>query len=533
MKTCFKSFLSFFLFLSTVVSAQTPTVGLLYHNINATDGYTLFTPESNTSAYLINNCGEKINEWTFYEQPGATCYLLENGTLLRAGRDSLQIRDWNNNIIWTYAMNANGFLQHHDIEPLPNGNVLCLLTDFYTDSAIIEEGRDPNNVNVTFRLDKIVELQPVGIDSANIIWEWKFIDHFIQDFDSTKANFGVVENAPELVDLNFDNTFTSDFTHCNAMDYNSSLDQILLSPRNLNEIYIIDHSTTTAEAAGHTGGNSNMGGDLLWRWGNPQVYRQGGALDQKLFYQHDAKWVQPGYLDIGKISVFNNYGDTSNSFSSIHLIKPALVNGIYTKASNKFNPVNFDWSWNGSIFGSPVFETKKSGVQSLDNGNMLICETGISRFSEITKNGTLVWSYLNPSGSGIANQYDIITGSNSIFRAEKYPLNYPGFSGQNLTPQGIIEDKNDSSAACISLALDIVEINKNTISVVNPIQNGCIQFNETVVLDELKVLDINGKVVLKNKNFNGTKLNANLSPGLYFLQLTKNAERTIFKLLFN
>jgi hypothetical protein len=531
MKVLTKSFIPALIFITTSVFAQNPTVGLLFHDKAAADGYTLFTPESNDTVYLINNCGEKINEWHFFEQPGATCYLLENGNLLRAGRDSIQIRDWNNTIVWTYAMNANGLFQHHDIEPLPNGNVLCLLYDRFSDTTMIAEGRNPNNLNANFKLDKIVELQPVGANNANIVWEWSFIDHFIQDFDNTKANYGLVEDSPELIDLNFDNTFNSDFTHCNSIDYNSAFDQIILSARNLSEIYIIDHSTTTAEASGHSGGNSNMGGDFLWRWGNPQVYRQGTALDQKLFYQHDAKWVQPGYSDVGKISVFNNYGDTSNSFSSVHLIEPEFLNFVYTKTSNKFKPLNFDWSWDGSILGTLVLQTKKSGVQSLANGNMLICETGMSRISEITKNGKLVWSFVNPSGSSIANQFDIPTGAASIFRAEKYPPNYLGFAGQNLMPQGIIEDQNDSSDVCISKAVGIVESKIKNIRLINPARNGRIQFNQNIEADELVILSINGKEVHKQKNFRGMNLEVCLSPGLYFLQITKNNERSLAKLL--
>jgi len=74
--------------------------------------------------------------------------------------------------------------------------------------------------------------------------------------------------------LNYDNGYVGDWTHVNAVDYNTDLDQIIVTSRHLGELYIIDHSTTTNEAAGHTRGNSNLGGDLLWRWGNPQVYRQ-------------------------------------------------------------------------------------------------------------------------------------------------------------------------------------------------------------------------------------------------------------------
>lgn len=105
---------------------QEENLGLIYHNSAVSDGYVLFTPTKSNHVFLVNECGEKVNEWEFSEQPGATCYLLENGNLLRAGKDSLEIRDWENNLVWSYATTANGIKQHHDIEPMPNGNILCI-----------------------------------------------------------------------------------------------------------------------------------------------------------------------------------------------------------------------------------------------------------------------------------------------------------------------------------------------------------------------------------------------------------------------
>ena len=145
-------------------------------------------------------------------------------------------------------------------------------------------------------------------------------DHTVQDADPNRANYGDPAEHPELVDINGDQEtpqisqeelarlqtlgyvpedaapedLESDFMHTNAIAYNAALDQIAVSVLRFNEIWIIDHSTTTAETAGHTGGRWGRGGDLLYRWGNPRTYGRGGKDDQRLFGQHDIRWVPEG-----------------------------------------------------------------------------------------------------------------------------------------------------------------------------------------------------------------------------------------------
>lgn len=533
------TFLIFFIF-SQISIAQPTTVGLLYNDANASDAYTLFTPQKNYQTYLINNCGEKVRQWSFSELPGATCYLLPNGNLMRAGQDFIEIRDWNDNVVWNFGTTAAGIPQHHDICPLPNGNVLCLVTDVYSLAAITAAGRNPAITAATLRLEKVVEIQPTGLTTGTVVWEWKFKDHLIQDFDATKLNYGTVENHPELLDLNFANNYNQDYIHTNSIDYNAALDQILISARHLNEIYIIDHSTTTAQAASHTGGNSNQGGDLLWRWGNPRVYRQGNSDNRKLYLQHDAKWVEPGYLDEGKITVFNN-GDpaSSQTYTSVIMLQPEIVGGTYTKSDNRFNPVNYDWYWNGSILGATVFEDKMSGIHALPNGNIIISETTKGRVSEITKSGTVLWSYKNPTGAIVGGnttiyaQFTDPSGNNTFFRAEKYPADFAGFTGRDMTSTtGILEDQNSVSVVCAS-ALGNSAVDFQNLTILNPVKQHSILFNKNTAADSITIFDVNGRTVFRQNAFNGNAIDIGLTPAVYFMQMQQGNSIKNFKIIIS
>lgn len=524
----------FFLFIS--VNAQSPTIGLLYHDTNVSDGYVLFSPSTNNSVFLIDPCGYKVNEWTFTETPGATCYLLNNGNLLRAGKDHLEIRDWDNNVVWSYATTANGINQHHDITPLPNGNILCIVADPYSKTIMTANGKNPALTPGNTKLEKIIEIHPIGTNNASIVWEWKFFNHLVQDFDPTKLNYGVVANHPELLDPNYNNGNQMDYIHFNGIDYNANLDQILISARHLSEIFIIDHSTTTAQAASHAGGTSNKGGDFLWRWGNPQVYRHGVEADRKLFMQHNPMWVENGYLDTGKISVFNN-GDPSSAqtVSTAVLLTPEIISGNYTMTNSVFNPLSLDWSWGGDILGVTLSQGRESGVQAQPNGNIIVSEAIIGRVSEMTKSGTLLWSYKNPTGSIVSGnptyyaQYST-PGVNSFFKAEKYPSTFPGFVGHSLTPIAILEDENLISANCNVLASPQFSYLEN-IEIQNPAKNDIIQFNSDSSFDKISLYDLNGRLIFQQDNFFGNHININLRPSVYLLQLEKGKNNKTLKLL--
>lgn len=450
-----KYLLLYFAFAFTAQLYAQQTNGLLKNDSLAFNGYTLFAPINYSNTYLIDNCGYLVNEWQSNYNPGLSAYLLPDGSLLRTIRTNnsfflaggsgggMEIRDWDNNLQWKYIYSQDSVHQHHhDLEYMPNGNILLIAWEYKTAEEVIEAGRNPVNVGLGFWPDKIVEIKPFGTDSAEVVWEWHAFDHIIQDYDSTKPNYGVVADHPELIDLNYYTSANPDWLHTNGINYNPELDQIILSIRNHSELWVIDHSTTTEEAAGHTGGNLGKGGDILYRWGNPQAYDRGASDDRVFYAQHDAHWIPKGYPGAGDIMIFNNgKGLMFNVHSSVDVITPPIdADGNYTIIGGEaFGPTELTWTYEAPMppdFYSPNI----SGAQRQPNGNTLICEGAFGHLFEVNEAGDVLWEYINPvSFSGPLSQGTSMNGQNGVFRTYRYASDYEAFVGRDLNADTPIE----------------------------------------------------------------------------------------------
>lgn len=452
------------------------TVGLLDHDDLLTqDGYTLFFPHNQKNVYLIDNCGRLVHQWTdSVYVPGNGVYLLDNGDMIRCGKrtgtvnpiinkggagEVFEKRDWNNQLLWRYTYNSPTFRMHHDIEPLPNGNVLVLAWELKTKAEAGAMGKDTAIYGgIDVWPDHIIEVEQTGLDTGNIVWEWHAWDHLVQDFDSLLPNYDVVADRPERININFDPFNNDDWMHCNSIDYNADLDQIILSVPHFDEIWVIDHSTTTAEAASSTGGNSGRGGDLLYRWGNPAAYDRGDSTDQKLFFQHDAQWVDtgdPNDPDQGKILVFNNR--VGGTYSRVDMFIPPIDStGAYViGATDPFGPDSLHWSYQDPVPDS-LYSVGLSGAEKLPNGNFLITSGTQGRLFEVTSAGQHVWEYKVPLDQGIpVAQGTIISNFIRVFKGRKYPASHPFLSTQGLSPIGYIELQPDSTfCGTITVGID-------------------------------------------------------------------------------
>ena len=400
------------------------------------NGYTLFSPEYSRLTYLIDNNTSIAHNWNSNYVQGLGVYLLENGNLLRTNllgitppfiaggvTGRIEIIDWNNTLLWGFNYVADyQYCLHHDVEMLPNGNILMIAWEYKTAAEAIAAGRNPETMNTgQLWLDSIIEVKPTGSSSGDIVWEWHVWDHLIQEYDPTKLNYGVVAAHPELIDINFLGLaeYDADWNHINSIDYNEKFDQILLSVRNFGEIWIIDHNTTTEEASGHIGGNAGKGGDLLYRWGNPQTYHAGNESDQKFFGQHDATWIDEGLPGEGNILVFNNgVGRLEGEYSSVDEFAPPIdEQGIYDYTPGyAFEPNQQLWMYTADT-PDEFFSDYISGAQRLPNGNTLICDGAHGILFEVTMDKKIVWLYVNELPSATNNQ---------MATALRYAPDYPG-----------------------------------------------------------------------------------------------------------
>ena len=219
-------------------SAQDNTVGLLSFDDNlGVGGYTFIFPEYQSDIFLLNKCGEIVHQWEDdpAARPGAVAYLLENGNILRSkyyvdnpGSVStsggaggiIELVSWDNETLWTYKVDDSTQIQHHDIHFTPHGTIMMIIWQKKELDEIVANGFDTlSYFQRSILTDYIIEIDPI---TDSIIWEWHAWDHLIQDHDSTKANFGIVADHPERIDINYlEYTFEkTDWLHCNSIDYN-------------------------------------------------------------------------------------------------------------------------------------------------------------------------------------------------------------------------------------------------------------------------------------------------------------------------
>ncbi len=466
-----------------------PTELRYWNEAKAYNGYTLFG--AGGISYLIDMEGRDVNTW----QTGARPILLEynghfidtvsDGDIMFSGFHEL---DWDGKVLWEYRDNRDNYTLHHDYGRIFNKKLNAYTTMYIANRAVphdeaIAIGCDPaNGPYEDAQMDTIVEVDMDG----NIIWEWRFIDHLVQDIDPTKPNYvgkgKTIADYPRRLNVNLPGRpLRRDWLHCNSMDYNEELDQVVINTVQ-GEFYVIDHGSTfipgdpegsIALAAGPTG-------DFLYRFGDPARYGQGEPPSvladwtasangtKQIGGSHNIQWIRPGLPGAGHFLIFNNaqyllertpqsyifeingFLDANGNATGNYVNPPEA--GYYTgepadrrlthkQPKQMSNQIVWIYS---SKRNTAFFSHIASGCQRLPNGNTLICASTEGHIFEVTNDGELVWEYFNPvtrQGDILEAMPDEIPHTNPVWRAHRYTSGHPVLDGNDLTPKGTITGK--------------------------------------------------------------------------------------------
>jgi hypothetical protein len=448
----------------TVTSAQ---------NFN---GFALYNAQGSNTTYLIDEDQNIAHTWDMSTECNYTVQLKKNGNLVRgtkgntnvfstgniaAGAGMVQEIAPNDSIVWSFDYASSDYVSHHDLT-LVGDNVL--LTAYEKKSSTELNAAGFNNASSEKWPTHFVELAADGNGGATIVWEWHIWDHMCQDTDPNGPNYVTnISDHPELIDINMIQAQGGpggDWFHINGVDYNEDLDQIVFSSRFASEIYIIDHSTTSAEAASHSGGISGSGGDILYRWGNPSNYEMSGTqvIPNAV---HDVRWItDDGRPNSGFLQIFNNSGVTNNQSAIDGIETPwdAATNTYLRSSGQPFSPASYSTRYECAYSASG-----QSASDRMSNGNIYVNASGgqggAGVMYEVDESGNIVWGPYNsqsPKGFRYECEYP------GIIALEPFMDNTTSTSCFNAT--AIIEnDKIENLILYPNPATDYITINNQEI----------------------------------------------------------------------
>lgn len=551
--------------------------------------YTLYATKNGTQAFLIDTADSPLvyKTWTFSssKKSAYSSYLIPGDTLVRSYKPTgnswntgpchggIQKIAWDGTIAWDWVYYSNGsYSPHHDICPMPNGNVLLIC---YESKSAAEATQAGCSSNSPIYSEKIIEVKPTGATTGTIVWEWHLWDHLCQNYNSAKDNYVTsIVNNPQLMNINYAGTGTlPDRYHMNGIDYNPVLDQIVFSMHFMNSAFVIDHSTNTSQAAGHTGGNSGKGGDFLYRWGNPASYGASGTAVFNVI--HDAHWISsdnvnyPNYLagfenDPGSNSKVNIWNPPYNGFNYNLTLgsayAPASPNYTYTSVFTSNNEGNSQQLPNGNMlvnnsFGA-VYEVNAAGTQiwtkSGTNSSHCYRYTKCYVRGPVATAGasinslcagdpfTLSSSAISPTETSTSYTYSWASSPAGFSSPSANPTVTPitpGLTTYVVTITNTLLGCSDTASVKVNVVLcsDLEEKTMaETLNVYPNPASGIIELEGTILNSrnyEVAIFSTQGKLLIKEINAKSIDLSA-FSNGVYYLVLTAGNSAPVTKKVF-
>lgn len=347
--------------------------GLLYHDpAKAFVGYTLIAMSGGTETYLIDMAGRVCHQW--HDDRGlAYGFFLSNGNLLARTRASGGSNDIGNEPLGLLELDWSGRVVWEYWHPLAHHDFERLPNGntlvIFYDLLPADFAKHVVGGRGSTPAEMYGDTVRELSPSGNVVNEWCLW----KSLDPEKDVICALEGRHQWL-------------HQNALNLTTDGD-LLVSFRQIDTIGIVSRAT----------------GQFTWKWGPGEIS-----------HQH-----HPTQLNNGNILVFDN--------------GPHRGGGTFSRVL-EINPRNnqIEWEYKGDPTIS-FYSFHISGAERQPNGNTLITEGGPGRVFEVTRQGEIVWEYLNPHA--IAPGAPMGSGSpNSVFRAHRYPVDHPALVGKDLSP---------------------------------------------------------------------------------------------------
>lgn len=322
-----------------------------HQNLSA-PGINLYNSYYKAGAYLLDRSGKKLQTWLPPDSHSNWQYVTacDNGDVLVCIEDVMLMRlDGKSHILWQQKLRA-----HHDIAMAENNDIYTLASSdelvfthflpvpIINDHIVIlsSDGTTKKNISLFNLLKKNLSLLDIIKVYSQIIDPRDFLWRIIKQ----KLHNRSLLRRETPFDVFHNNTITIAEKNINGV---CEKGDVLISASHLDLIGIIDIEQEK----------------LRWTWGPGTVEGQ-----------HN-----PTFLENGNILIFDN--GTRRGYSRIIELDPRKNEIVWQYHS--FRPRLFFSDWGGS-------------AQRLPNGNTLITETSKGRVFEITRDGKIVWEFLNP-----------------------------------------------------------------------------------------------------------------------------------------
>ena len=358
----------------------------IYDSANVQPGITIMDKLGSGLIYAINIYGNPVwfidsnMEWeNGMDYKIQFTYFLENGNFigLADGRESNEPGrvfeiTIDNDLVWQGPGNLEGIGVHHDVFPMPNGNIIAL-TSQDTLLPVPDEIELPETYSgidsLPWQGDRIVEWNRDGVE----VWSWSVFDHFnFIDWNPDLYQSLLVHNLPA--------EFHYEWTHSNTVWHDPIDNAMYLSVRNMSRITKIDYDT----------------GDIIWNMGQDMPSGDVSVgTDLGFAGQHSIK-----ILDNRNLMMYDNYND-SLSFSR----------GLEVSFSGSDSLPDTELMWEYEL-PQDISSGLMSDCDRLPNGNSLLTSTTSNQILEVSPDSTKVWELL-PNQDG------------STYRAERLPGLYP------------------------------------------------------------------------------------------------------------